>query len=47
MLTCNTIAEVQGFRSAWRGLLNTIVASAVIVVPLLMIVLVIMLLRGG
>ena len=39
VLTCNTIAEVQGFRSAWRGLLNTIVASAGIV-------LVIMLLRG-
>ncbi|MCA9133222.1 MAG: hypothetical protein KDA45_08705, partial [Planctomycetales bacterium] len=35
VLLCNTIAEVQGFRSAWRGLGNLILASALIIVPLL------------
>ena len=39
VLLCNTIAEVQGFRSAWRGLGNIIVAGAVIVVPLVAIAL--------
>lgn len=39
VLLCHTIAEVQGFRSAWRGLANIVLAGAVIVVPLLLIVL--------
>ena len=38
VLLCNTTAEVQGFRSAWRGLGNIILAGAVIVVPLVLIV---------
>ena len=32
VLLCHTIAEVQGFRSAWRGLGNIVLAGAVIVV---------------
>jgi hypothetical protein len=38
VLLCNTIAEVQGFRSAWRGLGNIVLAGAVVVVPLFAIV---------
>lgn len=38
VLLCNTIAEVQGFRSAWRGLGNLILAGAIIAVPLIVIV---------
>ena len=37
VLLCNTIAEVQGYRSAWRGLGNLFLAGAVIMVPLLVI----------
>jgi hypothetical protein len=40
VLLCNTIAEVQGFRSAWFGLFNLILAGVVIVVAVLDIVLV-------
>jgi hypothetical protein len=29
VLLCNTIAEVQGFRSAWRGLGNVLLAGAI------------------
>jgi hypothetical protein len=39
VLLCNTIAEVQGFRSAWYGLGNVILAGAIIAVPLLVIAL--------
>ena len=35
VLLCNTIAEVQGFYSAWRGLGNLLLSVAVIVVPLM------------
>lgn len=38
VLLCNTIAEVQGFRSAWRGLGNIILAGAVLFIPLLAVV---------
>lgn len=38
VLLCNTIAEVQGFRSAWAGLGNLILAGAVIFVPLIAII---------
>lgn len=38
VLMCNTIAEVQGFRSAWRGLGNAILAFAVIFLPILLLV---------
>lgn len=34
ILLCNTIAEVQGFRSAWQGFLNMILALLVLIVPL-------------
>ncbi|MFO0913763.1 MAG: Yip1 family protein [Pirellulales bacterium] len=37
VLLCNTVAEVQGFRSAWRGFGNIVLAGAAIVVPLLAI----------
>lgn len=37
VLLCNTIAEVQGFRSAWSGLGNVVLAGAVIVIPLFVI----------
>lgn len=38
VLLCNTIAEVQGFRSAWAGLGNLILAGLVIFVPLVAII---------
>lgn len=38
VLSCNTIAEVQGFRSAWAGLGNIILACLLLIVPLLAIV---------
>jgi hypothetical protein len=38
VMLCNTIAEVQGFRSAWSGLGNIILAGAIIIVPLLAVV---------
>jgi hypothetical protein len=38
VLLCNTIAEVQGFYSAWRGLGNLFLSAAVIVVPLMALV---------
>lgn len=38
VLLCNTIAEVQGFRSAWAGLGNTILAGLLLIVPLLFLV---------
>lgn len=37
VLFCNTIAEVQGFRSAWRGLGNILLAGAFLLVPLTLI----------
>ena len=37
VLLCHTIAEVQGFRSAWRGLGNLMLAGAIVIVPLLVI----------
>lgn len=38
ILLCKTIAEVQGFRSAWRGFANIFFAGALIIVPLFAIV---------
>ncbi|MEM6469631.1 MAG: Yip1 family protein [Planctomycetota bacterium] len=38
VLVCNAIAEVQGFYSAWSGLGNIILASLLIIVPLLALV---------
>jgi hypothetical protein len=38
VIFCNTIAEVQGFRSAWTGLGNTILAGLLLVVPITIIV---------
>ena len=34
-LRCHTVAEVQGFRSAWRALGNLLLAVAIIAAPLL------------
>ena len=39
VLLCNTIAEVQDYESAWRGLGNLFLAGAVIVIPLIIVVL--------
>lgn len=39
VILCHTVAEVQSFRSAWRGLGNVLLAGAVIIVPLFLIVL--------
>jgi len=44
VLLCNTIAQVQGFRSAWLGLGNVLLAGVVLIVPLLAIVFVVVLL---
>lgn len=38
VLVCHTVAEVQGFRSAWRGLGNICLAIAVVVLPLLLFI---------
>jgi hypothetical protein len=38
VVLCHTIAEVQGFRSAWSGFGNLLLAGAVIIVPLLLLV---------
>lgn len=38
VLLCNTIAEVQGFRSAWRGLGNMLLAGAFLLVPITAII---------
>jgi hypothetical protein len=38
VLLCNTIAEVQNFRSAWRGLGNLLLAGLVMIVPIFVIV---------
>ncbi|MBX7245594.1 MAG: YIP1 family protein [Candidatus Sumerlaeaceae bacterium] len=37
VLFCNTIAEVQGFRSAWAGLGNFCLAVAVVIVPVILL----------
>lgn len=37
VLLCHTIAEAQGFKSAWRGLLNLVVAFLCIMVPLVIL----------
>ena len=38
VISCNTIAEVQGFRSAWAGLGNIFLAGLLLIVPLIVIV---------
>jgi hypothetical protein len=45
VLMCNTVAEVQGYRSAWRGLGNMTLAGACIVVPITLIAVAISVLR--
>jgi hypothetical protein len=37
VLLCQTVAEAQGFASSWRGLLNVVLAAAVILVPVVLI----------
>lgn len=38
VLLAKTVAEVQGYRSAWRGLGNVVLAGLVILVPILLLV---------
>lgn len=40
VLLCHAVAEVQGYRSAWRGLGNLVLAWLVVFIPLLALVLV-------
>lgn len=40
VILCKTVAEVQGFRSAWSGFGNLILAGAVLLVPILVLVMV-------
>jgi len=40
VLLCHAVAEVQGYRSAWRGLGNLLLAWLVVFIPLLALVLV-------
>lgn len=40
VLLCNTVAEVQGFKSAWRGLGNLMLAGMVILVPILLAIII-------
>jgi hypothetical protein len=39
VILCNTIAEVQEFGSAWKGLLNMFLAVVVVIVPLILFLL--------
>ncbi|MDA8021017.1 MAG: YIP1 family protein [Thermoanaerobaculia bacterium] len=41
VLLCKMVAEVQGFRSAWRGLANVVLAAAIILVPLVVLVIIV------
>lgn len=43
VLLCNTVAEVQGFRSAWRGLLNLLLAGLAFLVGVFSIVIAVVL----
>lgn len=45
LLLCNTIAEIQGFRSAWRGFGNLLLSFAVILIPLLAVFALLVLLK--
>ncbi len=38
VLTSNTVAEVQGFQSAWKGLGNILLAGLVVVLPILLMI---------
>lgn len=38
VLLCNCVAEVQGYRSAWKGLGNLVLSVAIVIVPLLVLV---------
>ena len=38
VLMCNTVAEVQGFQSAWKGLGNVLLAGVIMLVTLLAVV---------
>ncbi|MCX6899988.1 MAG: Yip1 family protein [Verrucomicrobia bacterium] len=40
--TCHTVAEVQGYRSAWRGLGNMLLAGLMVSAALLMILLILL-----
>lgn len=42
VLVCNTIAEVQGYRSAWRGLGNLVMAMSMFIIPYTIIALCLM-----
>ncbi len=37
VLYANTVAEVQGFRSAWKGLLNIVLSALVVIIPIMMV----------
>lgn len=47
VLLCNSIAEVQEYRSAWKGLWNMIVAGAIVFVPLFLVFSLILFAAGG
>ena len=47
ILLCNTIAEVQGFGSAWMGLANMILAGLILVVPLVLLALLVWAITAG
>jgi hypothetical protein len=46
VLHCNTLAEVQGFRSAWSGLLNIILAAIAIFIPIMAVIFVLATITG-
>ena len=46
VLLCNTIAEVQDYQSAWRGLGNLLLAGFVLVIPIVIVVLVVFLMMA-
>lgn len=47
VLICNTIAEVQSYRSAWRGFGNILLAGCVVGVPLIGLIALAMMIKGA
>ncbi len=46
ILLCNTIAEVQGYRSAWKGLGNILLSGLIVIVPIVLFIFAMILLVG-
>lgn len=47
VLICNTIAEVQSYRSAWRGFGNILLAGCVVGIPIVALVTIVIIAKGA